>query len=204
MITIATLLWAPNRHSQSFSSMYDESWVEKLYRGFARNLTVPFRFVCLVDRPREFAEPIEQAPILAQTPSYSTCIEPFRLGVPMILCGLDTMVVGNIDHLAESCLTRTYLGLPRDPYRPEQACNGVCLVPAGMERIATDHMGENDMEHVRRYPHRILDDEFPGQVVSWKGHVEKRGPGDARIIYFHGERKPHQLGGHPLVQQHWR
>jgi hypothetical protein len=60
------------------------------------------------------------------------------------------------------------------------------------------------MEWVRRFPHAYLDDDFPGQVVSYKGHVEKKGIGDARIVYFHGERKPHQLPDHPLVREHWR
>lgn len=52
VITVATLLWDANRHSQPFSSIYDEHWVERLYRGVARNLTQPFRFVCYVDRER--------------------------------------------------------------------------------------------------------------------------------------------------------
>lgn len=204
MITIATLLWRPNAASKSFSTMYDPSWVEKLYRGFARGLTQPFRFVCFCDHPYDFAEPIVTRPILADRPNYGTCIEPYRLGVPMILVGLDTLVVGNIDHLAASCFERQDLGLPRDPYKPAQACNGVALVPAGMERIALEHRGENDMEWVRRFPHSFLDDEFRGQVVSWKGHVERHGAKGARIIYFHGQRKMHQLTGHPIIKEHWR
>jgi hypothetical protein len=204
VITIATLLWQTNRHSKSFSSIYTEEWVEKLYRGFARNLTQPFKFVCYVDRPREFAEPIDQRLLVSKEPSYADCIQPYEMGVPMILCGLDTIVCGNIDHLAASCLTRTDLGLPRDPYRPSQACNGVALVPAGMERIAHDHRGENDMEWVRGFDHSFLDDEWPGQIQSFKGAVKKAGLGDTRLCYFHGEEKPHQLLHLPWIREHWR
>lgn len=204
MITICSLLWASNRHSKPFSSIYTEEWVEKLYRGFGRNLTEPFRFVCYVDRPREFVEPIDQRPLASEEASYGDCIQPYELGEPMILVGLDTIVTGNCDHLAESCLMRTDLGLPRDPYRPSQACNGVALAPVGMERIARDHRGENDMEWVRKFPHSYLDDEFPGQVVSYKGHVEKHGLGDARVVYFHGLKKPHELGHLDWVREHWR
>ena len=30
--------------------VYDAEYVEKLYRGFKRNLTIPFDFICLVDK----------------------------------------------------------------------------------------------------------------------------------------------------------
>lgn len=205
MLHICTLLWQPNPASRDFSRCYDESWVDKLYRGFRRNLTLPFRFVCFVDRLYDFAEPdIEQRLLIGKEPSYASCIEPYRLGVPMILCGLDTVVVGNIDHLAEYCLTENRFALPRDPYHPNIACNGVALVPAGHQLIGTAHEGENDMDWVRRFPHRYIDLLFPGQVVSYKGSVERRGIGDARIVYFHGHRKPHQLPHVQWVQEHWR
>lgn len=204
MITVATLLWSPNRHSKSFSTAYTEAWVERLFRGFARNLTKPFRFVCYVDRPRTFAEPIYQVRLRSPEPTYADCIQPYELGCPMILVGLDTVVTGNIDHLADYCMTADKIALPRDPYAPHRACNGVALVPAGMEAIAKDHRGENDMEWLRAKPHAFLDDLWPGQVVSWKGRVEKFGAGDARLIYFHGERKPHQMPNNALIQEHWR
>lgn len=205
MITVATLLWSPNENSFSFSRMYDESWVEKLYRGFARNLTLPFRFVCFTDRDRTFAEPIQQERIRGRL-DYSACIEPYRLGVPMILVGLDTVVTGNCDHLAMYCLEAKRLAVPRDPYRPSVVCNGVGLVPAGHASIATEHDGKtNDMDWIRAHRPAVLDDLFPGQVVSYKVHVKGRKLGDARIVYFHGEAKPHQeYATQPWIREHWR
>lgn len=203
MITIATLFWQANAKSLPFSSMYDETWVEKLYRGFARNLTEPFRFVCYVDRPRSFAEPIDQRQLASSTPGYSDCIQPYEMGVPMILVGLDTVITGNIDNLADYCLAGNTLALPRDPYHPSRACNGVGLVPAGMDHVARDHRGENDMDWMRSQPHAFIDDLFPGQVVSYKGAVEGRNLRDERIVYFHGVQKPHELQHLPWVRQHW-
>lgn len=205
MLTVCTLLWQPNGKSRDFSRMYDETWVEKLYRGFQRNLTVPFRFVCYSDRAREYSEPIEQkvVPGLGRR-GYSDCIKPFELGVPMLLCGLDTLVTGSCDKLAAWCFEEKVMCLPRDPYKPNQAINGVCLVPAGWERIAKEHRGQNDMEHVRRYPHRFIDDEFPGFVRSWKGHVRDHGLNGTKVIYFHGREKMHELAGNPIIETHWR
>lgn len=205
MLTVATLLWDVNDKSESFSSMYSTEWVEKLYRGFARNLTCQWRFVLFTERQRKIGWPVEQIvqPDLGSN-GYADCIRPYALNEPMILVGLDTVVTGNIDHLAEYCMTADKIALPRDPYQPSRACNGVALVPAGMAHVAHDHRGENDMEWMRKQPHIFIDDLWPGHVVSWKGHVEKHGIGNASVIYFHGDRKPHQMQDNPIIQAHWR
>lgn len=206
MLTVASLLWEPNAESEPFSRMYSEAWVERLYRGFARNLSVPFRFLCFTDRERSFNEPlIEQDvdPTLGHG-GYADCIRPYRMGTPMILVGLDTVITGNIDHLAGYCMGSDRIALPRDPYQPQIACNGVALVPGGRDEIATRHCGENDMAWVRRFPHAIIDDLWPGHVISFKGAGEPRRLRDERIVYFHGDRKPHQLADVPWVSEHWR
>jgi hypothetical protein len=204
VITVATLLWQSNKASRSFSQCYDESWVEKLFRGFRRNLSYPFQFVLFTDEKRHFAEPLEQivVPGLGSA-GYSDCIRPYSLANPMILTGLDTVITGSVDHLADYCLNAEIFALPRDPYRMHQACNGVALVPAGHEKIYSNHNGENDMEWVRKFPHCFIDDLFPGHVQSYKGWIKRRGLRGARIVYFHGEEKPHQLQHLPLIQEHW-
>lgn len=203
-LVVATLLWEPNAKSLRFSQCYDEAWVRRLFNGFSRNLSIDFRKVLYTDRQRDLPADIEQVVIsgLGQG-GYADCIRPYELNQPMILCGLDTVVTGNVDHLAEYVLAGGQYALPRDPYTPSQACNGVALAPAGMARIAAEHDGANDMVHVRRYPHVFIDDLWPGQVVSYKGHVELHGIGDARIVYFHGDRKPHQLDD-DWIAKHWR
>ncbi|MBN9007246.1 MAG: hypothetical protein J0H40_17750 [Rhizobiales bacterium] len=206
MLHVATCLWQANGASQPFSRCYDESWVEKLYRGVARNLTQPFRFVLFTDEPRCLGPSISQEPLLARPISYGSFTEPYRLGQPMILMGLDTVITGNIDHLAGYCLTSDVIALPRDPYMPSRACNGVALVPAGKQDVWSRWRGENDMEWIRQQPHAFIDDVFPGHVVSFKGHVRSHGLGDARIVYFHGNDKPHELVGRPeaeWVREHW-
>jgi hypothetical protein len=202
VIHICTLLWTPNGNEFGFSRCYNESWVEKLYRGAARNLKQPFRFVCFTDFEREFSEPIEQELLKDQRPSYGTCIEPYRLGRPMILMGLDTVIVASIDHLADYCLKENTIALPRDPYGKTFACNGVALVPGGKQDVFEKWRGENDMKWMRAQKHVYIDDMFPGQVVSYKGHVKKDGLGDARIVYFHGKEKPHEID-EPFVRAHW-
>lgn len=183
--------------------MYDETWVERLYHGVARNLTRSFEFIVFTDRPREYSVPVTQIPLSSAEPDYGHCIEPYKLGQPMILMGLDTIITGNIDHLADYCLTADRFALPLDPYNPAQCCNGVALVPAGHANIGFAWNGENDMEWVRRFDPAVIDTLWPGQVVSYKGHVRQNGLGDARIVYFHGDEKPHQLR-EAWVREHWK
>lgn len=204
MLHVATCLWEANEHSQPFSRGYDESWVEKLYRGFRRNLTAPFRFVLFTDRGREFAEPIEQIRLHADVPHYGCFIEPYRLNAPMILVGLDTIVVRNIDHLAQFCLKDDRLALPRDPYQPQRSINGVALVPKNKRQIFDLWRGENDMDWLRKFPWTPIDDLFPGEVVSLKAHdVRGKGLQDARIVYMHGDPKPPALMQLDWVKEHW-
>lgn len=214
MITIACCLWDANEQTLPFSRCYDETWVEKLSRGFQRNLTGPFRFVCFTDRDRSFMATAGQERLEARNPSYGALLEPFRLGVPMIVVGLDTVITGNIDHLAEYALSGGKPAVPRDPFYPETVCNGVVVAPAGWapptEGSAYDPAGfmGGDMQSFRLAYERgelaVLDDLWPGHVVSYKGHVKEHGLGDARIVYFHGQEKPHQVAWkEPWLGEHW-
>lgn len=203
MLTIATLLWDRNQHSFAFSRSYNEEWVIRLYAGVARNLTMPFRFVLFTERNRDLPPEIIQERMKTKRLDYGACIEPYRFGVPMILMGLDTIIVGNIDHLAAYCSGGDKIALPKDPFHPVRACNGVSLVPEGQQYVWRNWNGENDMEWMRKQPHVFIDDLFPDHVVSYKGTVKKNGLGDARIVYFHGKEKPNELQDVPWVRQHW-
>lgn len=203
MLHVVTLLWDHNPRSQWFSRCYDEQWVERLFAGFRRNLSIPFQPVLFTDHRRPVDKKIMQVLLTTESPEYGNCIEPFRLGVPMMLCGLDTVVVGNCDPLADYCLTADRIALPRDPYHPHRACNGVCLVPAGQRAIYDEWNGENDMEWLRTRPHVMIDQPFPGLVESYKGKIKKDGLGDCRIVYHHGDEKPHQLTDQAWIKQHW-
>lgn len=206
MITIACCLWEPNDASHSFSRGYSEADVDKLYRGFQRNLTAPFRMVCFTDQPRTFEEPIWQERLSAAEPDYGSMIEPFRLDEPMIVCGLDTIIVGNCDDLARYCLEGASIAAPRDPFFPEKLCNGVVLAPKGCGYLWREFPGGNDMDWIRSLPAvAVIDRQFPKQVVSYKGHVQHYGLEDEnRIVMLHGHPKAGELTHLDWVSEHWR
>lgn len=209
MLTIATCLWDANAASKAFSRMYDESWADKLYRGFRWNLTREFRFVVYTDRERVFSEPgIEQARIEMNPPHYGAMIEPFKCDDPCIVVGLDTIVVGNCDALADYCLTADKPAIPRDPYvgvSRWQRTNAVVLAPKGCRAMLWDgYAGENDMDWINARDTALLDDVFPGAVVSYKGRVQHCGlEPENRIVFFHGPAKPQELPHVGWIKRAW-
>lgn len=205
MITVSTCLWDANSASETFSRAYGEEWALRLFNGFRRNLSVDHRCVLFTDRERDLPDWIEQEQLFRDPPDYGCMIEPFRLGAPMILVGLDTLICGNIDHFAKYCFTGNSIALPRDPYQPDRSINGVALVPAGFAHVAHDWRGENDMEWLRRFDTAFIDDLWPGQVLSLKFHkVRDLGLQGARIVYCHGRPKMDTLGHLKVVREHWR
>lgn len=213
MITIACCLWDANERSFSFSRMYDETWVEKLYRGVARNLKQPFRFVCYSDIPREYSESaIEHRDLAADEPDYACLLEPLAANEPVIIMGLDTVITGPIDNLADYALRSDRIACPRDPFFPETVCNGVVLAPRGcaaaFDRWSQHGAGVNDMDWFRRMYEAgeiaVIDDLWPGEVVSFKGTAKHHGIDGVSIVYFHGSEKPHELADLvPWIREHW-
>lgn len=185
--------------------MYSEVWVEKLYRGFKRNLTLPFRFVCFTDKLRTYREPIEQELLERRPITYGSCVEPFKLNEPMIFVGLDTVIVGNIDKFARWCIEGKgkKLALPKHPFE-EFSINGVVLVAAGQRHIFDTWNGENDMKWMRSFPHDRIDEIWPDKVLSYRAHVRGKALNKARIVYFHGRAKPHELPHEAFIKEHWR
>jgi hypothetical protein len=152
---------------------------------------------------REFSEPIKQELFLHRPIGYGSCIEPYRLGEPMILVGLDTVITGNIDHFADYCMSWGRLAVPNDPYVKGKVCNGVALVPKGHRDVYAAWTGQNDMEWIRiRSQVAILDDLFPGEVLSYKAHVKKDGLRNGKIVYFHGDPKMHEIDDKEILE-HW-
>lgn len=204
MITVACCLWDHNDQSFPFSR-YTEEDVDKLYRGFERNLTVPWRMVCFTEKPRKFAENVWQERLSAAEPGYGAMIEPFKLDEPSIICGLDTIIVGNCDELARYCLEGSTLALPRDPFFPEKTCNGVALVPKGHGWLWREFAGGNDMDYLRAQPAALIDEIFPRAVVSYKGHVQHFGiEPENKIVMLHGRPKAADLTHLDWVAESWR
>lgn len=207
MLNIVSLLWTPNGKEHGFSRHYDESWAVKLFDAFARNLRAPHKFCLFTDHYRDFPRDATQYLLRRRPITYGSCMEVFRLNEPMIVVGLDTIVLKNLDKWAEYATDpkSDKILLPKDPYRPDRYCNGVQIVPAGFSDLYEAWNGENDMDFIRRARDiEDLDKVFPGEAISYKVHyAPKKKLGKARVVYFHGKPKMQDIDDQELLE-HWR
>lgn len=191
--------------------IYTPEWVDKLYRGVRRNTGESFRFVCLTNYPASsFDEPVDTVRFRMFDTDWRCLMECFRVvGDPVMMLGLDTIITGNLDDILEH---RPRLGMIRDPYTPSRLCNGVTMWTDRRdlyekfldEGIGDCRMGDYPSEMLWLGKHGNPSDilqAFPGRIKSFKAHVKRDGIGDARIVYFHGREKPHQIE-HPILE-HW-
>lgn len=207
VVRFCTLLWSDNSTSYSWSR-YDESWVDRLARGVRRHAPSDVEFVVYSDRVREYSEIVTQIVIpRLGLGGYGDCVRPYADGGPMILVGLDTVVVGDLAPLVDYCVSASVLALPRDVYRPSVACNGVALVPGGVKFKSVRNVVD-DMYWCRSQPHVFIDDVLPGTCASYKGDVRDRPDGrpadGTSLVYFHGVPKPCDLLHLDWIEENWR
>ena len=193
--------------------IFNEEWVDRLYRGIKRNTTKQFRFVCYVDKPYEFTEPVEQIPFKLPYKNMFSLLEPFGDDLGKVLfVGLDTIITGNIDHLFEL----EGFWMLRDPYFPERDCSGVMVFshqPTLWQYILDNHdrlAYENtmfgmpsDMIFLDKVKHQTLEGPDNG-IFSYKVHIKEKPclVDNSCIVYFHGKEKPHELSDE-WVRRHW-
>ena len=192
--------------------IYDPEWVDKLFRGVKRNTTKPFRFVCMTDfPPLVFDEPIKTIKFKTFKDNWLCLMEAFRVtGDPVMMLGLDTIITGDLDEILDH---RPKFAMLKDPYQPQRMCNGVTMWQDRRDlydRIVKEGIGRDcymgghpsEMLWLAKHGHPTdLADRFPGQIKSYKAEVKKGGIEDARIVYFHGREKPHEID-HPVLR-HW-
>ncbi len=199
---------------------YDATWVEKLQRGVARNLTIPHRFRCLSD----VEVPCERIPLKHDWPGWWSKLEMFSPGVitgPTLYLDLDTVVCGPLDDIAK--LSYPFAAL-RNFHQPDFIGSGVMwfreaeAVPhsvyakffrmpdayiAHHVRVqAGSHLGDQAFIWDTlggQVP--FLTDEFPG-IKSFKYHAKAWLPADTSIICFHGLPRLNTVNK-PWITQHW-
>jgi len=213
MKTFACVFFKPNDVVPDYSRCYNESWVEKLYRGVQRHTPPPWNFICLVDRIYEFKEPIQQIRLEDPHSDWQSLMELFRLEGTVLGMGLDTLITGDLSEImtytGPLALTK---GQDHDSLgSPQVPANGVMLFNNGPEiyrRFRDDperrkaylgayvselawlrlhYSGKNQPDYV--------EDLFPGQVLHYNWHIAKGNYDEkkARVVYFAGRTKPHTM-----------
>lgn len=189
-----------------------EEYVSKLRNMVARNLTVPYEFVCLTDLPRKgWWSKLE-------------LFKPGRFTGPVLYLDLDIIITANIDHLVTLAATdKTRLWMrddfsysiiqPKKDMDPETrrflggpgCCNSSVMLWQGGSQDFAWHCWTNDAERYMREMHgdqnvltRMLWPEYIGllpneSIQSYKYGIRMRGEKPAPIVVTHGNPKPHEL-----------
>lgn len=103
MVNVVCLKWG---------QPYGPDYVNKLYRGVTRNLTLPLRFVCFTDNPTGIDPAVECGPLppITLPPGYKNsafrkialfAAELSDLKGPTLFLDLDVVIVNNIDSFFE-------------------------------------------------------------------------------------------------------
>lgn len=101
-ITIMCCLFDSTEVWPSSRKTYTTEWVNKLYRGFNRNLERPFRFVCITDLDGTWEPAIERVPFELERRNYFSILEAFRPDLVdgrVLLTGLDTVITGSMEDI---------------------------------------------------------------------------------------------------------
>jgi hypothetical protein len=178
---------------------YTPEHVARLKEGVEKHLPGA-RFVCLSDTE----VPCERIPLITDWPGWWAKIELMRPDIEgdLLYFDLDTIITGSLQRIA----SRRGLILLQDFYRKDGLGSGMMHLPA-CERaplwrsfaadpggFMADHARGGDQSFMEAFWLRRAkrwQSEVPGQVVSYKKDVRRRGiPATARVVCFHGQPRP--------------
>ena len=183
------------------TGIYNTAYVDKLYRGIKRNLTIPFDFICLVDKNYTFGEDINAVRFKRSVDQYGwmSLMEMYRPdlceGIRFTI-GLDTIITGPIDDIVTSTVSK--FAVCSDPMYTNKICNAITLsTPEFCEEFWGMWEGNEDklipesklilenaapvaseMVLMRKYygDSPRIDKVFPNRILSYKVHVVENEP----------------------------
>lgn len=191
-------------------------YVHNLRDMVRRNLTLPHRFCVLTDDAASNYPGMRVMP--AQHKGWWEKLRIFKRGLfteRVLFLDLDTIIVGNIDHIAS--YTGHFATL-HDFWRERGLGPAVMLFdPAWADFIygewAAERFPKGDprgdqgwIENLHQGRMRkdvdILQEMHPGEFFSYKTSCLHGIPDGARVVCFHGKPRPHEVGG--WVKDYWK
>jgi hypothetical protein len=202
MINIVCLKWG---------TKYGPEYVNNLYRGVARNTTLPFSFHCFTDNATGIDSPIVTHPLVYPgLDGWWNKLYLFSKELPIegriMYLDLDTLITGNIDDILRvnegfvvlrDFLTGIWKGITTNDF----VGSGIMSYEAHQHSYLWEDFIKNSKEIIKSIkPHgdqvwiqrQQLDrlywqDIVPQQIVSFKVHCKGSLAPDARIVCYHGK-----------------
>ena len=198
MINIISLKWG---------TKFSPDYVNRLYKGFKRNTTIPFTFHCVTENPKGIVNGVT----IHKLPNTGLEIwwnklwlfsKEFPLEGRVVFVDLDTLIVGNVDDIISHdngfTIVRDFYHAKRKPSAPNaQSC--IMSFEAHKHHYIWDDFIKNPSKNMKKghgdqgwiqFKQRkflYYQDLFPNQIVSFKLHCKNGPPNNARIICYHGK-----------------
>jgi len=180
---------------------YTPAHVERLYRQCAA-----YPFLCLSD----VELPVPHYRMLHDWPGWFSKLEMFRLQGPILYMDLDTAVTGDLNPLLDAVRQHDFIALRNPLDTPSRFGSGLMGWRDNLNHVYRRFAQAPDY-HARRCttpqvwgdqgfiaedePHPVFwQDMFPGQILSWKVDCKEGVPPEARVVYFHGQPRPWDVG----------
>lgn len=222
MINVVCVKWG---------DMYSADYVNKLYRGVARNTTLPFQFTCFTEDPSGIIPEVKIQPFIVKLPGWWNKLYLFSqqasLAGRIFYLDLDTVLTGNIDSIigfrGTFAILRDFYA-QKNPRLINHFGSGLMAWEGGWgEYIWKEFMinplanqkghGHGDqgwlMKHVPVGEVTFWQDFMPGHqtIDSYKVHVKPNADKllpNTSILCFHGQPRPQQIAGLDWMMEHWK
>jgi len=215
-----------------WGDLYSSEYVNRLYRGVARNITPPFRFVCLTDDPADIDPHVEILPcptIEAPAPFNNTGWRKLNiwakhigdLAGELLFLDLDVVIVGNLDDFFTYGDDYVVMKNWTTPNR-RIGNTSVFRFPIGKHPYLLQRFLDQPAAMITKYRNEqtYISGEVSGMtfwpdpwIRSFKEHcirplplrafVQPRLPADAKIIVFTGNPRPHEAAEGRWPARRW-
>jgi hypothetical protein len=137
---------------------YNEDYVNTLYKMVERNISLPFRFVCLTDNNKNLLDKIETLPLPANLTGWWCKPYMFNKNLPLkgttLYMDLDVVIAGNIDKLftfnpGKWCTIRDFTRAMRPKW--EKYNSSVIRFEHGQLDYVWQQFEKNPQHHMRRH-----------------------------------------------------
>jgi len=170
-----------------------------------RHTTVPYDFTCYTDNPTGINVP--HLPLLEPVMTgWWNKLNFFKLKEHILFLDLDIIIINNIDSLF--MLNEDFAVLRCPSYRRHKFNTTIIFFVPSKCRIQINdiHRHYSDQEYIQAHlkAKKVFIEDL--RIVSYKYNILqlRQDPTKAKIVYCHGEPKPHELTHLPWVQEHWR
>lgn len=203
---------------------YSAEWVEKLQNSIARNVTRPYRFICLSDT----AVPCERIHLNETGQTWWAKMQLFKkdnLSGPTLFLDLDTVIFGNLDEMIDILLQQTEFVMWRDD--SINISSSAIMYWNGDYSFLYDEYESKPSYYDELYsvesqgpdkkvgdqalisslvPHIFINDLIP---KNWIRLISKRDHeidfSDSKILIFKKVKgKPSNMLDHKIVKEHWK